>query len=446
MKILLCAHRFLPRFVGGVEVYTLRLAQTLQGLGHDVQLVTGEPGDRPDNALVMTEEVFEGIPLRRLAFDFRRRPSRHGLIGYDQDMAAKLAGAIEKWSPDFVHAITLSALTGTVMRIAKRSGFPVVFTAADFAPICVRGTLLQDGEKLCDGREESHKCARCLAQDDPLFARVYEMIDHLPQPLLRAAAHIGEWLRPNLISGSILDMPQRWTTLRPFLKQLDLIIAPSTAMRDMLVLNGVDPKRIVISVYGICPPPSPLPTKQPAPHVRFAFIGRIAYEKGVDLLVRAFDSLPSGDRAKLTLYGVPERRAYAENIQKITAGNPNIILAGHLDNAEVYDTYRQIDVLVTPSIWYENSPITILEAYANRTPVISSDIPGVADLVNHEVNGLLFKRGDPLELARQMERCIEEPELLPRLSTGIRPIKTIYEDAVGLVELYRQIERRTPGV
>jgi glycosyltransferase involved in cell wall biosynthesis len=440
VKILLCAHRFLPRFVGGVEVYTLQMAQALQALGHKVQVVTGEPGDRPDDTIMVSDEVFEGVPLQRLGFDSQRRPARYRVVGYDPDMAARLAGALEEWAPDVVHVINFSSLTGTIMQLAKRSGFPVAFTAADFAPICLRGTFLQDDERLCDGHEEIHKCARCLAQDSSLFALLYNAIDHMPEPLFKAAARLGEWLRPNLISGTILDMPRRWTTLRPLLKQLDRIIAPSTVMRDMLVLNGVDPGRIVISVYGVRPPLLPLPAKEPAPYVRFAFIGRIARDKGVHLLVRAFDSLPHTNSARLTLYGVPEKRAYADNVCKIAAGNPNIILAGYLDNVEIHHAYRQIDVLVTPSLWHENSPITILEAHVNRTPVISSDISGVADLVDHEVNGLLFKRGDQIDLMRQMQRCIEDPELLPRLTAGIRPVKTVGEDAAGLVELYQQIE------
>lgn len=440
MKILICAHRFLPRFVGGVELYTLQVAQALQALGHDVQVVAGEPSDRSDDAIVIGDEVFEGVPLRRLAFDPGRRPSRYRVVGYDPDMAAQLAGALEEWSPDVVHAINFSSLTGTIMQLARRSGFPVAFTAADFATICLRGTFLQDNERLCDGHEEIRRCARCLTQDDSLSALLYNAIGYMPKPLLKAAARIGEWLRPNPISGAVLDMPQRWTTLRLLLKQLDLIIAPSTVMRDMLVLNGVDPARIVISVYGVRPPLSPLPAKEPAPYVRFAFIGRITRDKGVHLLVQAFDSLSHTNGARLTLYGVSERRAYVDNVRKIAAGNPNIILAGYLDNVKIYRTYRQIDVLVTPSIWHENSPITILEAHANRTPVISSDVRGVADLVDHEVNGLLFKRGDQVDLMRQMQRCIGDPELLPRLTAGIRPIKTINEDAARLVELYQQIE------
>jgi glycosyltransferase involved in cell wall biosynthesis len=442
MRILLCAHRFLPRFVGGVEIYTLQLARALQALGHEVRVVTGEPGDSLNDALVVSDEVFQGVPLRRLGFDPRRRPARYRVVGYDPDMAPQLAGALQEWSPDVVHVINFSSLTGTLMRLAKHSGFPVVFTAADFAQICTRGTFLQDNECLCDGHEEIRKCARCLAQDNLFFARLYDALDHMPEPLFKAAAHIGEWLRPNLISGAILNMPERWTTLRPLLQQLDRILAPSTVMRDMLVLNGVDPDRIVISVYGVYLPPSPLPAKEPAPYVRFAFIGRIAYDKGVHLLVNAFDTLSyNTNNAKLTLYGVPEKRTYAEDVRKIAAGNPNIILTGYLDNVEIHHAYRQIDVLVTPSIWYENSPITILEAHANRTPVISSNVRGVTDLVDHEVNGLLFKRGDLVDLRCQIQRCIEEPELLPRLSAGIRSVKTIEEDAVGLVKLYQQIAR-----
>lgn len=101
--------------------------------------------------------------------------------------------------------------------------------------------------------------------------------------------------------------------------------------------------------------------------------------------------------------------------------------------------WREIDVLVVPSVWYENSPNVILEAFAHRPPVIASNLGGMAELVKHEKNGLLFAPGNAADLARQLSRVIAHPNLLNRLRAGIEPIKSVKEEMDELEAIYRRV-------
>src|SRR5207244_4008661 len=108
-----------------------------------------------------------------------------------------------------------------------------------------------------------------------------------------------------------------------------------------------------------------------------------------------------------------------------------------LDRAGIIAAYKDLDVLVSPSTWYENSPITMSEALACKTPVICTATDGMTDLVEDGVNGLTFPIGDSAALAACIRRMVDEPDLLGRLRSGIKPIETTFEVATRIADLYR---------
>ena len=99
----------------------------------------------------------------------------------------------------------------------------------------------------------------------------------------------------------------------------------------------------------------------------------------------------------------------------------------------------EIDVLVVPSLWHENSPRVIQEAFAGKTPVIASHVGGISEFVKHEENGLLFERGNVNDLARQMRRVVDEPGLLENLVAGIPKVKTMEEEVNELESIYCEL-------
>lgn len=91
---------------------------------------------------------------------------------------------------------------------------------------------------------------------------------------------------------------------------------------------------------------------------------------------------------------------------------------------------------LNPQLWFENAPLVIQEAFAAKTPVITTNLGGMAEAVIHEVNGLLFERGDANDLSQQMQRVVEDPELLACLWDGMPPVKTIEEEVTELETTY----------
>jgi glycosyltransferase involved in cell wall biosynthesis len=104
----------------------------------------------------------------------------------------------------------------------------------------------------------------------------------------------------------------------------------------------------------------------------------------------------------------------------------------------------RIDWVVVPSIWWENSPLVIQEAFLHGRPVICSDIGGMAEKVADDIDGLHFRRGDAEHLATVMQRAVEAPGLWERLRAGIRPVHRMDDHVVWLSSLYRELMSERP--
>ncbi|MCB0153399.1 MAG: glycosyltransferase family 4 protein [Anaerolineae bacterium] len=440
MKITLCTHRFLPRFSAGVEVYTLRLAKALKDWGHQVHLISGEPESRPDLSVEVREEVYDGLPLTRICYDFERRAVHRRAAYNDPSITAEIQASLRRWQPELVHATSLSLLMAGAIEAAAELHLPLVYTASDFVLTCRRGTYLTGDNRICAEKETHSRCAACMGPQGSLEIGLERLWRLTPKPL-------GRTLLPRLETalGKKADfvhaaesIAHRLNYLPHWRQQISRIIAPSSHMRDMFVLNGYPTQQIVVSPYGVELPPANF-RKTQAAQLRFGFIGRITPVKGVHLLVEAFKQLPQPGNARLTIYGGPDLRATAYSQALQAQAGPYLHFAGPVENSRLADLYQELDVLVVPSIWVENSPITILEAQAYHTPVIASDLPGIAYLIQNEVNGLIFPNHNAEALAGQMFRCLASPQLVAQLTTASRPVMSITDEAQMITELYQNV-------
>ena len=88
---------------------------------------------------------------------------------------------------------------------------------------------------------------------------------------------------------------------------------------------------------------------------------------------------------------------------------------------------------------FENSPLTIAEAFAARTPVIGSDTCGVEEHIKNGINGLVFRRGDANDLLEKLNRFIACPKLLSNIRSGITPPRTMQSYIQGFIETYTDL-------
>jgi glycosyltransferase involved in cell wall biosynthesis len=183
-----------------------------------------------------------------------------------------------------------------------------------------------------------------------------------------------------------------------------------------------------------------------AVQLRLAYIGQISPHKGVHVLIDAVRQCPQ-PAIELVIHGDLTRdEPYAERLRKRATGDRRIHFAGPIARQDLNGLFQRVDVLVVPSIWYENSPMVIHEARSAGLPVIASGMGGMLELVRDEVDGLLAEPGSAESLARQLRRLIGDGSLLDRLREGVRRPTTIEEETKALIDVYKQaIGSRKPS-
>ncbi|HSE83898.1 MAG TPA: glycosyltransferase, partial [Thermodesulfobacteriota bacterium] len=158
----------------------------------------------------------------------------------------------------------------------------------------------------------------------------------------------------------------------------------------------------------------------------------------VHVLIEAFNKLTDGS-AELMVYGDTSYAPnYHERLRQM-AINPGIRFMGSFNNNRVYEILAETDVLFVPSIWYENSPLTIHEAALAGVPVITSNIGGMAELIERTKNGLLFQVEDASDLHEKMKLLIDNPRLIKKLKGKAEEVKSLEENAKELESIYLRL-------
>jgi glycosyltransferase involved in cell wall biosynthesis len=234
-------------------------------------------------------------------------------------------------------------------------------------------------------------------------------------------------------------MLARTRFLRERVNAVDAVLAPTKLMLRMLVANGIDPTLVKVSPYGINTADfrDARRTRPAAGGLRVGYIGTIHRQKGLHVLLEAFQRLPRDGSATLRVCGnLRSYPDYAREVYDLAGGDPRINFAGRFPNEKMPEELGKVDVLVVPSTWYENTPLVIYSAFAAGIPVVASNLGGMAEVVAHGENGLLFEPGDPEDLAHQLRRLISEAGLLEDLGENAGDVRSVEDSVEEMLYLY----------
>ena len=406
LKILVVIHGFPPYYMAGSEIYAYNKCIELSKR-HEVILFT-RIEDEFQKSYRITESIENGINIIRVNKPNRDYTFRNKY--QDFRMAKLFEGYLEKKHPDIVHINHLSHLTTQIIDIIYKFEIPIVFTLHDYWMMCIRGQLIRDDYSICTG-PDIEKCTLCNMK--------YFTSE------VQANNEIRRWLH----------------MLSEVNEKVNLFIAPSRFLRKMYVNFGIPKNKIIYMDYGFDKDLINSVQKNYSRKVRFGYLGRIIPVKGVSLLIDAFNKVDH-TKAELNIYGrLPSSSMYL----KKRCINPLIHFKGGYNYNDIVKVLSNIDVLVVPSIWYENSPLVIHEAFLAKIPVITSNIGGMAEIVTHEKNGLLFEPGNVEHLIEKMNVFIENPNLIERYSQETY-VRSIQEDVEEIEKLYFKLLRKKEGL
>jgi glycosyltransferase involved in cell wall biosynthesis len=184
--------------------------------------------------------------------------------------------------------------------------------------------------------------------------------------------------------------------------------------------------------------------RERAPRTRVAFLGSLIPIKGPHVLLEAWAKLDPKLRrgAELALYGPSAHEPDYQRRLAELAQAAGARLAGALDRGAVAETLARTDLLVVPSLWYENAPLVIHEALASRTPLLVSDLGGMAELVEPGETGFRFRMGDAGDLARVLAEILGDPSRLEALYARPAVLPRVVEHVDAIEQRYRDLARR----
>jgi glycosyltransferase involved in cell wall biosynthesis len=446
LRVLLTVHQFLPKYSGGTERVTFDMAQELKARGNKVHVMTTDTASPSLRHNEAWDYEYEGLNIRVVGLDRQKLPDQLRYEFDNPDMAAHMQAYMRDVRPDLVHFVHAGRLSGSAIPVAKEFDVPVVFTATDFWSICrVIHLRRLDNGQLCLGPDRlGTNCLRCFV------AQSNQPKETKDAYLRKSDAELGAIAvasRTSLMQKTkYLHRTRRVLDRIDFLKEVvnmtDRVLAPTRLTRDLLIRNGITPGLIKLLPYGmdtsyiVTAPRSPV---RPS-ILRIGYIGSLARHKGPDVLISAFRDIPRTMKAQLRVYGDPSRDpSYFNKLESLAKGDRRISFLGTFETEKIGWILSDIDVLVVPSRWYENTPLVVYSAFASGTPVVATDVGGLSEAVKHERNGLLFKINDSTDLNRKLLRFFSEPDLLKRLREGIEPVKTARESTDELERLYREL-------
>lgn len=447
MRILLTTHQFFPQFAAGTEVLTYSVARELTKRGHTVRVLTGYPGnaDLADEAR-FDEYDFEGIHVYRFHHAYTPMGGQVSMIevGYNNGLGADyLDRILESFKPDVVHFFHMNRLGSGLIERAVQADIPRFMTPTDFWAICPTGQLLLADGSLCLGPSaHAGNCLKHFAQSTQK-GLLKKAAGWLPTPganLLVRLTH-ARVLPSYPKRAEVMAIANRLPVNISRLNQLNGLVVPNRFMKEILVRHGVTPSLIAEADFGVDVTSPDVGERRTmnCDALRVGFIGTLAPYKGCHVLVEAFKALLDTN-ATLKIYGRSEDFPdYMSKLQLLAGNNPSIEFCGTFPNSKIGQVFSNIDVLIVPSLWYENTPLIVHSAQAARCPVVASNLPGLAEVIKNDDNGLLFEPGNSSDLARQLFRLINEDGLLARLSANARPPKSTEKYVDELLTIWRSV-------
>lgn len=439
MRILIVIHGYPPTFIGGAELRAERTARALAAANHDVAVLCVETVNAQETMLVDDDQPQDGVRVYRLHVQ-NFATLTEGDHNGDQGMVSRsLEQVIGAWQPAIIHLFSGYLMGSCVITIAKAYHIPIVVSLTDYWWLCHRINLVRTNGTRCDG-PEALACARCQSE----VYRRYRLLSTMAQPLVDGLWQVAgqmPMLRDHLHVG---EHTSRLISFISTLNQADALIAPSRFLAEMYMRYGVDAKLIRTWRQGI--DLSYCPLRKASPALRFSYLGQIKHHKGIHTLIDAWGLLRGARQRSLTLYGWSlGEEAYGARLRKQSRQLEGVRWERPLAHADVWQALAETDVLMMTSRWHENSPNVILEAQAMGVPVIGTNLGGIAELVQHGRNGLLFAPDDAADLAAQMRRLLEEPDLLEALRQHPIPFRGFQDEIDQIEGLYRQLAAKAPA-
>jgi glycosyltransferase involved in cell wall biosynthesis len=456
VRVLHAIHDFLPRHRAGSELYAFHLCRA-QAVRHEVAVLCAEYDPSRSHGEVVQRE-HEGVRVFELvnnwAFERFEESYRSPLV------TKQVESVLDDFHPDLLHVHNLLNLSFEVPALARRRGIPVVATLHDHTLSCPSGgQRVHAAEAHTCVEIDFERCSRCFAQSSfagqmavgrrtaqmrmpPLALRVARAFrDRFPGAAAALAGAVARTSAPRPV-----EIRRRLAYALRVAESVDLFVAPSQALADEHRRLGFPAAKLRVSDYGFPPlaAAGARVARDPQAPLAIGFVGTLVWHKGVHVLLEAAARLPR-DRFEIHLFGnLDTFPDYVASLRRLAEGLP-VRFRGGFESRDAARVYAELDVLVVSSLWPENSPLVIHEAFQAGVPVVGARVGGIPALLDEGRAGLLYDAFSPADLARALTSLADSRELLAELAARIPAVKPIEQDAAEWDAIYTALRTGRPG-
>jgi glycosyltransferase involved in cell wall biosynthesis len=278
-------------------------------------------------------------------------------------------------------------MSPSVYRAARDEGAAVVQTLHNFRLICPSSTMFRD----------NHLCSDCVGKP-------------LPWPSVLHACYRGD-RQATTVSAAMLTYHR---ALGTWSNSIDAYVALSQFNRSLFCRAGFAEGSLFVKPNFLKADPGPGRRKRTGA----LFIGRLIPEKGISTLLAAWKRI--GSRLPLTVFGDGPLRDEVASAAESSDGAVSWL--GWRSRSEVDEALGAASVVISPSVWIEAGPLSVIESFARGTPVIASRLGSLAEFVKPDVSGYLFDPGNPASLVAAVEKFLELPDCGSRMGEAAREI------------------------
>lgn len=405
MKILYVVHQFFPKYYTGTEKFVLNLSKQMQRMGHNVKVLTYGISEE-DSSFEKT--LGEFLVKRYIYNNIEVVSLRHKVIPSDINFKIfypNLENILEKVFPekfDIVHIAHPMRLC-PIIRYCIRNEIPTVLTLTDFWLACPKGVLVTNANELCIDPAQGSNCVKMC------YGRLWEK-----------------------------DILQRYKEAKDFIDHVDSIISPTNFLAN--IMKNIFNKRIKVIRHGIDYSNIRLyKTKDKKEKIFIGYIGSILPHKGVHIALEAV-KFSNAKNIELKIYGSYFHEIeYFRTLKNLAENDPRIKFMGEYKESDLNMIMNELDFTIQPSLWWENSPLTILTSLAYRVPVITTNVGGAAELIKDGLNGFNFEIGNPKSLAEIIDMISENPNIIDKLKKNITGPPRVEEEAFEYENIYENI-------
>lgn len=350
---------------GGAETVCFNTGKLLEEHGHKV--------------VYFTLKWFHNKPSPFSKYFPESKETRDGLLKqvknlinyfYHFEAAKKIEQLILDEKPDLAHIhLMWGQITPSIFPVLKKYHIPILFTVHDYRIVCPAYTFRDGNGRICEACQGRHfyKCfTHTCCKGSKMMSAIMAAEQYFRNVFFNPAKYIDGFIYVSNFARSIQEK------YMPLLKS-----KPNITLYNFSTSIVCEPRTMPTDKY-------------------FLFFGRLSYEKGVMTLLKAFKDLP---QCRLKVVGTgpkeEELKAFARD-----NGMKNVMFLGYKTGKELTDLVSNAYFVIVPSEWYENNPMTIIEAYSVGTPVIGARIGGIPEIVVDGQTGFRFESGNVEDLCR----------------------------------------------